>query len=40
MAEQGWIEVFVAGTKAGQPVVSGIPMMMVWALALIIFDFR
>ena len=37
LAEHGWIQTFVAGTKAGQPVVSGIPMMMVWALALIIF---
>ena len=37
LAEQGWIQTFVAGTKAGQPVVSGIPAMMVWALGLIIF---
>ena len=32
LAEQGIIQTFVAGTKAGQPVVSGIPMMMVWAI--------
>ncbi|MGE4575393.1 MAG: ABC transporter permease [Candidatus Pseudothioglobus sp.] len=37
LAEHGLIETFIAGTKAGQPVVSGIPMMMVWALGLIIF---
>ena len=37
LAEHGIIETFVAGTKAGQPVVSGIPMMMVWAIGLIIF---
>ena len=37
LAEQGIIQTFVAGTKAGQPVVSGIPMMMVWAIGLIIF---
>jgi simple sugar transport system permease protein len=37
LAEHGLIQTFVAGTKAGQPVVSGIPMMMVWALGLIIF---
>ena len=37
LAEQGMIQTFVAGTKAGQPVVSGIPMMMVWALGLIVF---
>ncbi|WP_416686768.1 ABC transporter permease [Candidatus Pseudothioglobus sp. Uisw_041] len=37
LAEQGIIQTFVAGTKAGQPVVSGIPMMMVWAIGLVIF---
>tara|TARA_B110000967_G_C18839765_1_gene538714 strand:+ start:505 stop:1611 length:1107 start_codon:yes stop_codon:yes gene_type:complete len=37
LAEKGIIETFVAGTKAGQPVVSGIPAMMLWALGLIIF---
>ena len=37
LAEQGIIQTFVAGTKAGQPVVSGIPMVMVWAIGLVIF---
>ena len=37
LAEQGIIQTFVAGTKACQPVVSGIPMMMVWAIGLVIF---
>ena len=37
LAEQGIIQTFVAGTKVGQPVVSGIPMMMVWAIGLVIF---
>ena len=37
LAEQGIIQTFIAGTKAGQPVVSGIPMMMVWAIGLVIF---
>ncbi|MDC1447801.1 ABC transporter permease [Candidatus Thioglobus sp.] len=37
LAQQGIIQTFVAGTKAGQPVVSGIPMMMVWAIGLVIF---
>ncbi|MEL6297165.1 MAG: ABC transporter permease [Pseudomonadota bacterium] len=37
LADIGLIEKFVAGTRAGQPVVEGIPMLMVWALILIIF---
>ncbi len=37
MGDQGWIETFVRGTRQGQPVVEGIPMLMVWALGLIIF---
>lgn len=36
MADAGIIGKFVAGTRAGQPVVDGIPMLMVWALALIL----
>jgi len=37
MGDAGWIETFQRGTKAGQPVVDGIPMLIVWALVLIIF---
>jgi len=37
MGEQGWIETFTRGIKKGQPVVEGIPMLMVWALVLVIF---
>lgn len=37
MGENGWIQTFSAGRRAGQPVVDGIPMLIVWALALIIF---
>ena len=37
LGEKGLIQTFVAGTKAGQPVVSGIPMMIVWAIGLVIF---
>ncbi|MBX9454105.1 MAG: ABC transporter permease [Mesorhizobium sp.] len=37
LADIGVIGKFVAGTRAGQPVIDGIPMLMVWALALIIF---
>lgn len=36
MAEMGWIATFQAGNKAGQPVVDGIPMLMVWAIVLIV----
>ncbi|AJY48149.1 ATPase [Martelella endophytica] len=36
LADKGLIGQFVAGPRAGQPVVEGIPMLMVWALALII----
>ena len=37
MGDNGWIEVFERGTRAGQPVVDGIPMLIVWALGLIVF---
>ncbi|MGR3290612.1 MAG: ABC transporter permease, partial [Paracoccaceae bacterium] len=37
MGDHGWIETFSRGTREGQPVVDGIPMLMVWALILIIF---
>ncbi|MFZ1470015.1 MAG: ABC transporter permease [Paracoccaceae bacterium] len=33
----GLIETFSAGTRQGQPVVDGIPMLIVWALGLIVF---
>jgi ribose/xylose/arabinose/galactoside ABC-type transport system permease subunit len=29
--------VFERGNRAGQPVVDGIPMLIVWALVLVIF---
>jgi len=35
-ADQGLIETFVAGNRAGQPVVDGVPMLIVWAVILII----
>ncbi|HHL20431.1 MAG TPA: ABC transporter permease, partial [Aliiroseovarius sp.] len=34
---QGWIDTFSRGTRQGQPVVDGIPMLIIWALALIVF---
>ncbi|WP_309083892.1 ABC transporter permease [Chelativorans sp.] len=37
LAEAGIIATYTGGTRAGQPVVDGIPMLMVWALLLIIF---
>lgn len=37
MGENGWIEVFSRGTREGQPVVDGIPMLIVWAIVLVIF---
>jgi len=37
MGDNGWIETFSRGVKKGQPVVEGVPMLMVWALVLVIF---
>ncbi|WP_298839545.1 ABC transporter permease [uncultured Roseobacter sp.] len=37
LGDMGIIGVFERGTRAGQPVVDGIPMLIVWALVLIIF---
>ncbi|SFB15997.1 monosaccharide ABC transporter membrane protein, CUT2 family [Poseidonocella pacifica] len=37
LGEAGIISTFERGTKAGQPVVDGIPMLIVWAIVLIIF---
>jgi simple sugar transport system permease protein len=37
LADQGMIDTFVAGNRAGEPVVDGIPMLIVWALGLIVF---
>lgn len=37
LGEQGIISTFKAGSRAGQPIVDGIPMLVVWALILIIF---
>ncbi len=31
------IATFERGTRAGQPVVDGVPMLIVWAIALVIF---
>lgn len=37
MGDVGIIGTFEAGTRAGQPLVDGIPMLIVWAIALVIF---
>jgi len=37
LGEAGLIEVFVRGSRKGQPIVEGVPMLIVWALALVIF---
>ncbi len=37
MGEAGLIATFERGTRAGQPVVDGVPMLIVWAIILVIF---
>ncbi len=37
MGDQGIIETFERGTRKGQAVVEGIPMLIVWAIILVIF---
>ncbi|MGD9294048.1 MAG: ABC transporter permease [Roseobacter sp.] len=37
LGDIGMIETFTRGTREGQPVVDGIPMLIVWAIILIIF---
>lgn len=36
LADIGLIDTFERGTRAGEPVVDGIPMLIVWALALVV----
>ncbi|MBF9044284.1 ABC transporter permease [Rhodobacterales bacterium HKCCE4037] len=36
LADIGVIETFTRGTREGEPVVSGIPMLIVWALVLVV----
>lgn len=36
-ADLGLIDTFSRGSRAGQPVVDGVPMLLVWAFVLIIF---
>ncbi|WP_108859791.1 ABC transporter permease [Ruegeria sp. Alg231-54] len=37
LGDNGIIETFERGTREGQPVVDGIPMLIIWAIVLIIF---
>jgi simple sugar transport system permease protein len=37
LADWGLIDTFSRGARAGQPVVAGVPMLIIWALALIVF---
>ncbi|SMR71116.1 monosaccharide ABC transporter membrane protein, CUT2 family [Aliiroseovarius halocynthiae] len=36
LGDMGWIETFSRGSREGQPVVDGIPMLIVWAIILVI----
>jgi simple sugar transport system permease protein len=38
LADHGLVDKFKAGAKAGQPVVDGIPMLMVWAVVLVVLS--
>ncbi len=37
LGDAGLIETFERGTRQGQPVIDGIPMLIVWAIVLVIF---
>lgn len=37
MGENGWIATFTRGNREGQPIVDGIPVLIIWAIALVIF---
>lgn len=37
LGDIGFIEVFERGTRKGQPVAEGVPMLIVWALILVVF---
>ncbi|RWQ25961.1 ABC transporter permease [Mesorhizobium sp.] len=36
LGQQGIIETYTRGTRAGQPIVDGIPMLILWAIGLVI----
>ena len=37
LADIGLLDTFTRGSRAGQPIVDGIPMLIVWALGLVVF---
>ncbi len=37
LADIGLLETFTRGTRVGQPIVDGIPMLIVWAVVLVVF---
>lgn len=37
LADMGMIDTFTRGTRIGQPIVDGIPMLIIWALVLLLF---
>ena len=37
MGENGWIATFTRGNREGQPIVDGIPVLIIWAIALVVF---
>ena len=37
LADQGLIGTFTRGNRAGQAVIDGVPMLIVWAIALVVF---
>jgi len=37
LGDNGWISTFTRGNLEGQPVIDGIPMLIIWAIALVIF---
>lgn len=36
LADLGWVDTFARGTREGEPVISGIPMLIIWAIVLVI----
>lgn len=36
LGEHGYVETFTKGVRAGQPVVQGIPMLIVWAIVMVV----
>jgi len=37
MGENGWIATFTRGNREGQPIVEGVPVLIIWAIALVLF---